>query len=66
MAAWPVLSTATRAGTAGFFNGMHQMDFAFLRRRPVWDMAVIALCTLGAALTSTGLVLGWKRLRKRR
>ena len=44
---------------------MHQMDFAFLRRRPVWDMAVIALCTLGAALTSTGLVLGWKRLRKR-
>jgi len=47
------------------FNGMHQMDFAFLRNRPVWDVAVIALCTLGAALTSTGLVLGWKRLRKR-
>ena len=47
------------------FNGMHQMDFAFLRSRPMWDVAVIALCTLGVALTSTGLVLGWKRLRKR-
>jgi hypothetical protein len=46
------------------FNGMHQMDFAFLRARPVWDVVVIGLCTVGSALTLTGLVLGWRRLRK--
>lgn len=47
------------------FNGMHQLDFAFLRTRPVWDVVVIVLCALGGALTLTGLVLGWRRLRKR-
>jgi len=47
------------------FNGMHQLDFALVRKRPVWDAVVIGLCSLGAALTLTGVVLGWKRVRKR-
>jgi len=46
------------------FNGLHQLDFAFLRTRPVWDVVVIVLCLLGFALTFSGLVLGWRRLTK--
>lgn len=45
------------------FNGLHQFDFAFLRTRPGWDVLVVALCLLGAMLSATGLVLGWRRLR---
>jgi len=46
------------------FNGLHQLDFAFLRTRPLWDVVVIVLCALGFALTFSGLVLGWRRLMK--
>lgn len=46
------------------FNGLHQLDFAFLRTRPLWDVVVIVLCVLGFALTFSGLVLGWRRLCK--
>lgn len=47
------------------FNGLHQLDFAVLRTRPVWDVVVIVLCVLGFMLTFSGLVLGWRRLNKR-
>jgi hypothetical protein len=47
------------------FNGLHQLDFAFLRTRPAWDVVVIVLCVLGFALTFSGVVLGWRRLTKR-
>ncbi len=48
------------------FNGLHQLDFAsVLRARPLWDVVVVSLCVLGAMLSMTGLVLGWRRLRKR-
>jgi hypothetical protein len=46
------------------FNGLHQLDFAFLRTRPLWDVVVIVLCVLGFALTFSGLVLGWRRLTR--
>ncbi|MFA9218345.1 MAG: PepSY domain-containing protein [Sphingomonadaceae bacterium] len=46
------------------FNAMHRLDFPWLiRHRPVWDALVIALCLCGAALSVTGLMLGWRRLR---
>ncbi|NVM79644.1 hypothetical protein FHW83_005485 [Duganella sp. SG902] len=49
------------------FNGLHQLDFAaMVRARPAWDIMVASLCVLGAMLSATGLVLGWRRLRKRR
>ncbi|UMR29699.1 PepSY domain-containing protein [Massilia sp. MB5] len=49
------------------FNGLHQLDFAAsLRTRPVWDVMVASLSVLGAMLSITGLVLGWRRLSKRR
>ncbi|WP_432382129.1 PepSY domain-containing protein [Duganella sp. P38] len=48
------------------FNGLHQLDFAaVVRARPLWDVIVIALCVTGALATLTGIVLGWRRLRKR-
>ncbi len=47
------------------FNAVHQFDFAqVIRTRPVWDVTVIALLLAGSTLTVTGLVLGWRRLRK--
>ena len=46
------------------FNGLHRFDFAFLRTRPLWDVFVITLCLLGALLTASGLVLGWRRLKR--
>lgn len=46
------------------FNGLHQLDFAALRTRPVWDVLVIALCTIGTLSTLAGVVLGWRRLKK--
>ena len=48
------------------FNGLHQLDFASaLRARPAWDVLVATLCVLGAMLSASGVVLGWRRLRKR-
>lgn len=47
------------------FNGLHQLDFvSIIRTRPLWDMLVVSLCLLGAILSSTGVVLGWRRLMK--
>lgn len=46
------------------FDGLHRLDFAVLRTRPLWDVVVIVLCLLGFALTFSGLVLGWRHLRK--
>ncbi|MYN26066.1 PepSY domain-containing protein [Duganella levis] len=48
------------------FNGLHQLDFAaVIRARPLWDVLVIVLCLLGGTATLAGVVLGWRRLRKR-
>jgi len=46
------------------FDGLHRLDFAFLRTRPLWDVVVIVLCVLGFALTFSGLVLGWRHLKR--
>ena len=46
------------------FNGLHRLDFAILRTRPLWDAFVITLCVLGVLLSASGLVLGWRRLQR--
>jgi uncharacterized iron-regulated membrane protein len=44
--------------------GLHDLDFAGLRVRPVWDI-VVGLLLLGATLTcAIGTWLAWKRLRR--
>lgn len=54
----------TDSSSPGSGIGLHQLDFAFLRTRPVWDVVAIVLCVLGFALTFSGLVPGWRRLMK--
>lgn len=45
-------------------NGLHSLDLPLLfAHRPAWDMTVITLSAGGLALSFTGLVLGWRRIR---
>lgn len=46
------------------YNGLHSWDIRWLReRRPLWDIAVISFSFGGFALSMTGVVIGWRRLR---
>ena len=46
------------------YHGLHSWDFPFLwRRRPAWDMVVMALNGGGVLLSGTGVVIGFRRLR---
>lgn len=45
-------------------NGLHTLDFPFLfNHRPAWDLVIIVLSAGGLALSITGLVIGWRRVR---
>lgn len=61
-----ILNT-TEAGDRAFrwlFNGMHKFDFLFLSRHgALRDVVVWILMLCGLALSVTGVVVGWKRLR---
>ncbi|SFG99840.1 peptidase [Methylobacterium gossipiicola] len=47
------------------FAAPHRFDFAILtRHRPVWDVLMWSLNLLGAGIALTGIVLGWRRLRR--
>jgi hypothetical protein len=47
------------------YNGLHTLDFSFLYyNRPLWDAIVIVLSLGGTAVSSFGLFLGLKRLRR--
>jgi hypothetical protein len=47
------------------YHGLHSLDFPFLyRRRPLWDVVVIALSIGGLVLSATTLLPGWKRVRR--
>ncbi|MEH6357896.1 MAG: PepSY domain-containing protein [Pseudomonadales bacterium] len=49
------------------FNALHSFDFSFLiNHRPVWDVLVITLCSLGFVFSATSLVIAWRRLTFRR
>ncbi|PIF89201.1 PepSY-associated transmembrane protein [Acidovorax sp. 62] len=46
------------------FGMLHSWDWLpLLERRPLWDAVMILLCLGGAALSLTGVVVGWRRLR---
>lgn len=48
------------------YHGLHSLDFPFLhRRRPLWDVVVIALLLGGLLVSTTTLWPGWKRLLRR-
>lgn len=48
------------------FAGLHRLDLAVLTgHRPAWDIAQWSLNGLGGVIAVTGVVLGWRRLRRR-
>lgn len=47
------------------FNGLHSLDFPWLiHHRPAWDLVVWLLSIAGTVISISGVVLGWRRLRK--
>lgn len=48
------------------FAFLHSWDApALLAARPLWDIFMLTLNGLGLALSVTGIVIGWRRLRKK-
>ncbi|WP_335645490.1 hypothetical protein [Methylobacterium durans] len=49
------------------FAGLHRLDFPVLiGHRPTWDLAQWLLDGLGLVVALTGVVMGWRRLRRLR
>jgi len=47
------------------FNALHSFDFPLLiAHRPAWDIVVIALSLVGLVISVSGVVIGWRRLRR--
>jgi len=47
------------------YNGLHSLDFAFwYDKRPLWDIGMITLSLGGLSLSTIGLFLGIKRVRR--
>ncbi|WP_085981035.1 PepSY domain-containing protein [Rhodopseudomonas sp. B29] len=47
------------------FNALHSFDFPLLlTHRPAWDAIVIALSLIGLMISVSGVVIGWRRLRR--
>ena len=62
-----ILMRLDRSGRANrwLFSAPHRFDFAILtRHRPAWDLVLRTLNGLGAGIALTGIVLGWRRLRR--
>jgi uncharacterized iron-regulated membrane protein len=63
-----LLERLTRANRVQrwLYNGLHSLDFGFLLyNRPAWDIVVIVLSLAGLGLSVTGVVVAWRRLRRR-
>lgn len=48
------------------FAFLHSFDWLpLLERRPLWDVLLIVLSAGGLAVSTTGVVIGWRRLREK-
>lgn len=57
---------STRRLNRWLFGMLHSWDWlALLDRRPLWDLVLIAFSLGGAALSLTGVVIGWRRLGRK-
>lgn len=55
-----------RRASRWLFGLLHSWDWLpLLQRRPLWDLMLIALSLGGAAVSLTGIVLGWRRVRRK-
>ncbi len=56
---------ASRRSYRWLFNALHSLDFQLLLKyRPVWDIVVILLSILGTVVSISGVVIGWRYLRR--
>ena len=47
------------------FNALHSLDFPLLLRyRPAWDVVTVLLSLIGMVVSTSGIVIGWRRLRR--
>ncbi|MCY1168326.1 MAG: PepSY domain-containing protein [Pseudomonadota bacterium] len=46
------------------FNGLHSFDFPFFMKTPLWYLTIWALSLTGLAASVSGVVIGWRRLRR--
>jgi len=48
------------------FNAAHSLDFPWLiQYRPAWDIVVWLLSIIGTVASASGVVIGWRRLRRK-
>jgi hypothetical protein len=48
------------------FNAAHSLDFPWLiQYRPAWDIVVWLLSIVGTVASASGVVIGWRRLRRK-
>jgi hypothetical protein len=58
------LDTSQRA-YRGLFNVLHRLDFSVLAAHPTLRTClVVTLCGFGSLFTLTGVVIGWRRIRR--
>jgi hypothetical protein len=47
------------------FNALHSLDFSLLlMHRPAWDLVMWSLSLLGMIISVSGMVIGWRYLKK--
>jgi len=58
-------SDSSRRSYRWLFNALHSFDFPFLLAyRPAWDIVVWLLSLLGMTISVSGVVIGWRYLKK--
>lgn len=58
-------SDVSRRTYRWLFNALHSLDFhALIAHRPAWDIVVWLLSLLGAVISTSGVVVGWRRLMR--
>lgn len=58
-------SDSSRRSYRWLFHAMHQFDFPWLLAyRPAWDIVVWLLSLLGMTISVSGVVIGWRYLKK--
>lgn len=61
------VSNASSRAYRWVFAGLHQLDFRFLiYNRPAWDVILWILSAAGIVTSVSGVVIGWRRLRRPR
>jgi hypothetical protein len=56
---------SSRRAYRWLFNALHSLDYPLLLRyRPTWDIVTLLLSLIGLIVSTSGIVIGWRRLRR--